>query len=78
MLYWVCCFGSTEKLELGLSVAGCRAYFQNGERFSPPILPVQPFEMCSVCSQGEGLASEEVKRGHTPALCKLFHDAAFA
>lgn len=56
VLCWVCCFGSTEELELCLFVAGCRAYFQNGGRFSPPRLPVQSFEICSVCSEGEGLA----------------------
>lgn len=67
--YWACCFGSTEELDLCLFVAGCRAYFQNGERFSSPRLPMQSFEICSVCSEGEGLASEEVKTGAHP--CSL-------
>lgn len=74
MLYWVCCFGSTEKLELCLFVAGYRVCFQNREmRFSSLRLPVQSFEICHVASEGEGPASGEVNKGQTGALCKLFH-----
>lgn len=73
VLYWVCCFGSTEKLEPCLFVAGCRVYFQNEERFSSPRFLVQSFEICPVASEGEGLASGEVNAGQTRALCKLFH-----
>lgn len=74
MLYWVCCFGSTEKLELCLFVASYRVYFQNRERrFSSPRLPVQSFEICPVASEGEGPTSGEANKGQTRALCKLFH-----
>ena len=74
MLYWVCCFGSTEKLELCLFVASHRVYFQNRERkFSSPRLLVQSFEICPVASEREGLTSGEVNMGQSCALCKLFH-----
>lgn len=47
----------------------------NGERFSSPRLPVQSFEIFSMCSEGEGLASEDA-RPLLFASCST--DAAFA